>query len=176
VEFVLTGAELAAVHTVSGIRPGLKWINDLVIGTKKVGGILVEMALLPGGFVDYALVGIGINCRDDIAPELMDIATALDRETGREISPTALAAALLQEIKVQYQGLIDRKSDIMDTYRTLCVTLNREVLLLRGEEQKKAFAISVTDNGGLLVQYPDGAQEVIASGEASVRGLFGYLS
>lgn len=165
-----------AVHAVSGIRPGLKWINDLVIGTKKVGGILVEMSLLPGGFVDYALVGIGINCRDDIAPELSEIATALDRETGREISPAALAAALLQEIKVQYSGVIGRKSDIMDTYRAGCVTLNKEVLLLRGEEQRKAFALSVTDDGGLLVKYPDGAQEVIASGEVSVRGLFGYLS
>jgi BirA family biotin operon repressor/biotin-[acetyl-CoA-carboxylase] ligase len=165
-----------AVESVSGIRPGLKWINDLVIGTKKVGGILVEMSLLPGGYVDYALVGIGINCRDDIAPELSEIATALDRETGREISPAALAAALLCEINAQYQALIDRKSDIMEAYRKQCVTLNREVLLLRGEEQKKAFALSVTDDGGLLVQYPDGAQEVIASGEASVRGLFGYLS
>ena len=165
-----------AVQAVSGIRPGLKWINDLTVGVKKVGGILVEMSLLPGGFVDYALVGIGINCRDHIPPELSQIATALDRETGREISPAALAAALLAEIKTQYSGVIAGKSDIMDAYRAGCVTLNREVLLIRGEEQKKAFALSVTDDGGLLVQYPDGTQEVIASGEASVRGLFGYLS
>ena len=165
-----------AVQAVSGIRPGLKWINDLTVGVKKVGGILVEMSLLPGGFVDYALVGIGINCRDHIPPELSQIATALDRETGREISPAALAAALLAEIKTQYSGVIAGKSDIMDAYRAGCVTLNREVLLIRGEEQKKAFALSVTDDGGLLVQYPVGTQEVIASGEASVRGLFGYLS
>ncbi|MBE6943398.1 MAG: biotin--[acetyl-CoA-carboxylase] ligase [Ruminococcaceae bacterium] len=164
-----------AIFAVSGIRPGLKWINDLTIGTKKVGGILVEMSLLPGGFVDYALVGIGINCRDDIPLELSDIATALDRETGRDISPAALAAALLQEIKVQFSGVIGRKSDIMEAYRRQCVTLNREVLLIRGEEQKKAFALSITDDGGLLVEYPDGAREVIASGEASVRGLFGYM-
>ena len=64
----------------------------------------------------------------------------------------------------------------MDTYRAGCVTLNKEVLLIRGEEQRKAFALSVTDDGGLLVKYPDGTHEVIASGEASVRGLFGYLS
>ena len=104
-----------------------------------------------------------------------DIATALDRETGRDISPAALAAALLQEIKVQFSGVIGRKSDIMEAYRRQCVTLNREVLLIRGEEQKKAFALSITDDGGLLVEYPDGAREVIASGEASVRGLFGYM-
>ncbi|MBQ3000799.1 MAG: biotin--[Oscillospiraceae bacterium] len=164
-----------AVFSVSGIRPGLKWINDLVIGTKKVGGILVEMSLKPDGFVDYALVGIGINCRDDIPPELSDIATALNRETGRNISPAALAAALLREIKVQYQGVIGRKSDIMEAYRMGCVTLNREVLLLRGGEKTKAFALSVTDDGGLLVRHPDGTQDVIASGEVSVRGLFGYM-
>ena len=86
-----------------------------------------------------------------------------------------MAAALLQEIKVQYSGVIGRKNDIMDAYRTGCITLNREVLLLRGEEQTKAFALSVTDDGGLLVRYPDGKQAVIASGEVSVRGLFGYM-
>ncbi len=165
-----------AVYAVSGIRPGLKWINDLTVGTKKVGGILVEMSLKPDGFVDYALVGIGINCRDDIAPELSEIATALDRETGREISPAALAAALLQEIKVQYSGVISRKSDIMEAYRKQCITLNREILLIRGEEKAKAFALDLTDDGGLLVQYPDGTQAVVASGEVSVRGLFGYMS
>ena len=165
-----------AVFAVSDIRPGLKWINDLVIGTKKVGGILVEMSLLPGGFVDYALVGIGINCKDDIAPELSEIATTLERETGREISPAVLASALLAEINAQYQGVIARKSDIMEAYRKQCVTLNKEVLLIRGEEQREAFALDLTDDGGLLVRYPDGTQAIIASGEASVRGLFGYTS
>lgn len=165
-----------AVFAVTGIRPGLKWINDLVIGTKKVGGILAEMSLTPSGLVDYALIGIGINCKDTIPQELSDIATALDRETGKTVSPALLAATLLSELHKLSHNIFTGKDAIMDTYRAECVTLNREVMLLRGEEKRQAFALSVTDDGGLLVEFPDGKREIIASGEASVRGLFGYSS
>jgi BirA family biotin operon repressor/biotin-[acetyl-CoA-carboxylase] ligase len=165
-----------AVFAVTGIRPGLKWINDLVLGTKKVGGILVEMSLTPEGYVDYAVIGIGINCKDTVPPELSEIATALDRETGKEISPTALAAALLSELHKLSCTIFTEKEAILRTYRAFCVTLGKEVLLLRGEEKRQAFALDITDDGGLLVKYPDGTKDIVASGEASVRGLFGYSS
>ena len=165
-----------AIFAVTGIRPGLKWINDLVIGTKKVGGILAEMSLNPEGFVDYALIGIGINCKNTIPSELSEIATALDGETGKEISPATVAAALLNELHKLSCTIFTEKAALMDTYRAECVTLNREVILLRGEEKRQAFALDITDDGGLLVEYPDGTMDIIASGEVSVRGLFGYHS
>ncbi len=164
----------AIFHT-CGIRPGLKWINDLVIGTKKVGGILSELSLTSSGDVDYALVGIGINCKDQIPPELKEIATSLDRETGKHISPALLAAQLLQALHKMADNLLTEKAALMDAYRTLCVTVGREVLLIRGEERQAAFALGVTDDGGLLVEYPDGNHEIVSSGEVSVRGLFGYM-
>ena len=52
-----------AIEEVTGFRPCVKWINDLIAKEKKLGGILTELALLPGtDKVDYAIVGIGINC------------------------------------------------------------------------------------------------------------------
>ena len=165
-----------AIFSVSGIRPGLKWINDLIIGTKKVGGILVEMSLTPKGFVNYALVGIGINCKDTVPAELAEIATALDREAGKEISPAVLAAAVLCELHTLSCTIFAEKEALLDRYRTFCVTTGKDVLLIRGEEKRQAFALDITDDGGLLVKYPDGTQDIIASGEASVRGLFGYSS
>lgn len=165
-----------AVFAVTGIRPGLKWINDLVLGTKKVGGILVEMSLTPEGDVDYAVIGIGINCKDTVPPELSEIATALDRETEKEVSPAALAAKLLSELHKLSCTVFTEKEAILRAYRAFCVTIGKEVLLLRGEEKRQAFALDITDDGGLLVKYPDGTQATISSGEASVRGLFGYSS
>ncbi len=165
-----------AVYAVSGISPGLKWINDLVIGTKKVGGILAEMSLTPSGQVEYALIGIGINCKDSIPPALSEIATALDRETGLNISPAVLAAQLLQNLHTVSSMLLSEKTAIMAQYRAQCVTVGHEVLLLRGDDKLKAFALSVTDDGGLFVEFPDKSREIISSGEVSVRGLFGYLS
>ncbi|MBE6982768.1 MAG: biotin--[acetyl-CoA-carboxylase] ligase [Ruminococcaceae bacterium] len=165
-----------AIFAVTGIRPGLKWINDLVIGAKKVGGILTEMSLTPDGFVDYALIGIGINCKDTIPPELIEIATALDREAGEEISVATLAAALLRELHTLSCTIFSEKEALLDRYRTFCITIGKEVLLIRGEEKRQAFALDITDDGGLLVKFPDGTQDIISSGEASVRGLFGYSS
>lgn len=169
-------AAAEAIYDASGIRPGLKWINDLVIGTKKVGGILAEMSLTPSGNVDYALIGVGINCKDSIPAELSQIATALDRETKKAVSPILLAAKLLQGLYCISGRLLLEQNAIMDQYRAQCVTTGHEVLLLRGDQQQKAFALSVENDGGLLVEFPDKSREVISSGEVSVRGLFGYLS
>ena len=165
-----------AIYKASGIFPGLKWINDLVIGTRKVGGILAEMSLTPTGNVDYALIGIGINCKDTIPPELSQIATALDREAKKAVPPARLAAELLQSLYCISDKLLSEQKAIMRQYRKACVTTGKEVLLLRGEETQKAFALSVEEDGGLLVEFPDKRREIISSGEVSVRGLFGYLS
>ena len=55
-------AMCSAVKATTGITPGIKWTNDLVCGTNKLGGILTELSLEPDGHVRYAVVGIGINC------------------------------------------------------------------------------------------------------------------
>lgn len=165
-----------AIYAASGIHPGLKWINDLVIGTRKVGGILAELSLTPSGNVEYALIGIGINCKDTIPPELSQIATALDREAQKAVSPALLAAELLQSLCRISGKLLSGQKAIMQQYRAQCVTTGKEVLLVQGEDTQKAFALSVKDDGGLLVEFPDKQKKVISSGEVSVRGLFGYLS
>ena len=52
-----------AVETTAGIRPGIKWINDLILQNRKLGGILTEMSVdAKTGMVEYAVIGIGINC------------------------------------------------------------------------------------------------------------------
>ena len=51
-----------AVEASAGFRPDIKWTNDLVYNKRKLGGILTELGLSPGGRVDYTIIGIGINC------------------------------------------------------------------------------------------------------------------
>ena len=51
-----------AVETTTGLRPGIKWTNDLVVGNRKIAGILTENGLNAQGLVDYAIIGTGINC------------------------------------------------------------------------------------------------------------------
>lgn len=168
-----------AVEAVCGFRPGIKWINDLVYGKRKVAGILTELVLVPGSAkVAAAIVGIGINCRQqeaDFPPELRSIAASLSMVADRDISPAALAAALMEQLARLAPRLLTEKASIMDRYRASCITLGREVSLHRADTVTHATAVDIDDEGALLVRYPDGRTEAVNSGEASVRGMYGYV-
>lgn len=170
-------AMVEAVEKVSGIRPQVKWINDLVVGGKKLGGILTEMSL-DNGTVDYAIIGIGINCTQqerDFHPEIKGLATSLSMAAGRTIQPEALAAAMIEALWRMSLVLFSEKEQIMDAYKASCITLGKDIQVLRGGSIRPGKAIDLDDDGGLLVEFPDGSREVVASGEVSVRGLYGYV-
>ncbi|MBQ5711849.1 MAG: biotin--[Oscillospiraceae bacterium] len=157
----------------TGYRPQIKWINDLVGGNKKLAGILTELSLDPTGNVAWAVVGIGINCDQTAFPEeLRDIACSLSMVAGQHIDRAKLTAALIQAF---HRMDLRDKAAIMDRYRRDCVTLGKQVLLIRGDQRREALALSLDDDGALTVRLPDGRTETVSSGEASVRGLFGYL-
>lgn len=168
-----------AIETVCGAKPGIKWINDLVWGTRKVGGILTELTLVPGRTqVAGAIVGIGINCRqqeEDFPPELRSIAGSLSMVTSQDVSPAALAAAIMEQLSNLDSRLLTDKNAIMDQYRANCITLGREVSLHRADTVTHATAVGIDDDGALLVRYADGREEAVNSGEASVRGMYGYV-
>ena len=166
-----------AVEAVSGIRPNLKWINDLVIGTKKLGGILVEMSV-DKGFVDYAVVGIGINClqnREDFHPDIRDMAISLRQACGKAIPPQQLAAAMVEALWKMSHTLFCEKDRLMAAYKAGCITLGQEIQVLRFDTVRPGKAIDLDTEGGLVVEYPDGTIETVASGEVSVRGMYGYV-
>ena len=170
-------AMLVAVEKVSGIRPGIKWINDLVIETKKLGGILTEMSL-DNGMVEFAVVGIGINClqtEGDFPPQIAEIATSLSLAAGKKILPEVLAGSMVEALWSMSQILLEEKRGIMAAYRESCITIGRDVQVIRGDSVRPGKAVDLDDDGGLLVEFPDGTLQSVASGEVSVRGMYGYV-
>lgn len=169
-----------AVERVAHVRPQIKWTNDLVLNGRKLSGTLTELSLEgESALVEYAVVGIGINCtqtRADFPSELRDTATSLYLETGRRVRRAALAAALIEEL--------DRLCDALRTgdtarylaaYRRDCVNLGREVQLLWRDVSERVTALDVDEEFGLVVRHADGRVETIRTGEVSVRGLYGYV-
>ena len=170
-------AACQAVAEVTGYRPGIKWINDLVVENKKLGGILTELSLEANGMVSYAVIGIGINCNHsqaDFPQELQEIAISLKTVTGQQVEIPKLAAVLILALRQMDAQLRSGKDTIMATYRKNCVTLGRQVRVI-GQDSRNATALDVDAEGGLVVRYEDGTIETVSSGEVSVRGLFGYL-
>lgn len=167
-----------AVEDLTGCQAGLKWINDLVCGGRKVAGILTEMSLNANAMVDYAVVGIGVNCRQqlsDFPVELRDAAGSLRTQTGVEVLPAHLAAALMNRLLETDRLLLTGKADLIAKYRARCITLGKEVSVLRADSLRHGTALGLDDDGGLIVRFTDGSTETVNSGEASVRGLYGYL-
>lgn len=164
-----------AVEQVSGIHPGIKWTNDLVFGKRKLGGILTELGLSPRGTVDYAIIGVGINCsqqRSDFAPEIQDIAASLSMTANRSIDRNALAAAMMDAFRKMD---LREKAAILERYRKYCITVGQDISLVRGEEVRYGTAVDVDDEGALVVAFGDGTVEAINSGEVSIRGMYGYI-
>lgn len=168
-----------AIETICGITPGIKWINDLVVGKRKLGGILTEMSVDPHTqLVNFAVIGIGINCAQqlsDFPPEIRDTACSLAMLTGNSPDRAALAAALVDALYRTAGNLLTEQAQIMAQFRSRCVTIGQEISILRGDTLRHGKAIGVDDSGGLLVRLPDGSTETITSGEVSIRGMYGYL-
>ena len=112
-----------AVERTCGVRPQIKWTNDLVLNGKKLSGTLTELSLEgESGALQYAVIGIGVNCNnvsEDFLPELRDVATSLYLETGKRVQRAALAAAVREkprrrETAVEYPRAVERAVRVLE--------------------------------------------------------------
>lgn len=168
-----------AIEDACGVRPGIKWTNDIILGGRKVCGILTEVDVeAESGTLRSVTVGIGINVSQteaDFGPELSPAATSLAQELGHSPGRSALAAALLRALDAMYAAWPAQRERYLERYRAACVTCGRDVLLLRPGRRELAYALGIDQQFRLLVRFPNGRTETVESGEVSVRGLCGYL-
>lgn len=169
-----------AIEAVCGIRPQIKWTNDIVLNRKKICGILTELSLeSESGALQSLVMGIGINVNQqpsDFQEDVRKVATSLSMELGHPVSRPQLAAALIVELDHLYAALLQGKTaSYLERYRKDCLTLNKDVQLLRRGTAEPAFAVDIDNEFGLVVRHKDGALETVRAGEVSVRGLYGYL-
>ena len=168
-----------AVEAAFGFRPGIKWTNDLVVGRKKLGGILTELGLDPKtGLVSYAVLGIGINCGQtdtDFDESIRSMATSARMVLGHTADRDRLIAEMVLALERMDHELLHAPAHMLDRYRRDCITLGKHVSILRGDEVRHATALDIDAEGGLVVRYDSGEMGTVTSGEVSVRGLYGYI-
>lgn len=168
-----------AVSDAFGFRPRIKWTNDLVVENRKLGGILTELTLdSKTQLVSSAIVGIGINCRqsaEDFDPSIRDMACSAAMVKGCDVDRNVLAAEMIRTLERYARGLLWDRDQMLQSYRMDCMTIGKEISILRGEEVRHATALDVDAEGGLIVRYETGEIGTVTSGEVSVRGLYGYI-
>lgn len=152
----------------------IKWPNDVVIGSRKVCGILTEMSAEMER-VEFVVVGIGVNVNNAQFPEeLKKKGTSLFLACGRTVRRAELLGEILRRFE---KSLEDNRgglsADFLSAYKKSCVSLGRTVVFERNGVRISAKAVDISPEGELVVALPDGTLETVYSGEVSVQGFYG---
>ena len=94
---------------------------------------------------------------------------------GDVIDRNKVIAAILVFLQKMSLELFSGKEQIMARYRADCITVGQEISVIAGETVRYGTAVSVDDEGALVVRFADGHTEAVCTGEVSVRGMYGYI-
>lgn len=172
---VPTLAQVAGVACLDLLRarglPGaLKWPNDLLLGERKAGGILIE-GVLDGAAVDFAVMGIGLNVNQSAAdlPPSDYPATSLALVAGVELDRGDLLTDLIEQLDVWYDRWQSNPRRVFEAWRAGLASLGRPVVLVGPNGRVAGRAIDVEPSGALVIERPDGRAVRAVSGELSLR-------
>ena len=166
---LMTGVAVHDTLESLGMKPDLKWVNDVHINGRKICGILAETTETPQGTA--VVVGIGINVRPgNYPPEVAEVATSIESEKGDAPAVDAVAEKLLAKVTEYYallqskdgpQAVIEEWSGRSSYFRGKRVRAESEGEVING----------VTDglepNGALRIRRDDGSIAVIVAGDVS---------
>jgi BirA family biotin operon repressor/biotin-[acetyl-CoA-carboxylase] ligase len=159
-----------AIKNVTGVSADIKWPNDLLIGGKKVVGILTEMSA-EADRVRHVILGIGVDVNQEEFPaELRAIATSLKNESGGKICRAELAVEILRELDFDYARICGGKfSAVADEWETGCATLGKKVSVQMGARLICGVAEALDDDGALLVRTEHGHLERVIGGDVTLE-------
>jgi BirA family biotin operon repressor/biotin-[acetyl-CoA-carboxylase] ligase len=168
-------AAAEAIRAAIGFTVDLRWPNDLLLGERKVGGILVETKT-SGSEVNFAVAGIGINVHQrDFASDLLTPATSLDLETGTRVDRQALLISLLKSLEREARELLDPEAAAAIPRRVeqASTWMRERRVEVHGPQACMGVTAGLDEHGFLLVRTRDGVVTVQTGGIRAVETDFG---
>ena len=168
-------AKVIAKNT--GLDAKIKWPNDIVVGRKKVCGILTEMSM-ERDYIHHIVLGIGINVNEESFPEeIKDMATSLKIEKGSLIVRANLLSDILFRLEQDYEAFLSAEDlkPFVEEYNKMLVNKGALVKVLDPKGEFTGIAGGINEEGMLLVFKENGQIEKVYAGEVSVRGMYGYV-
>lgn len=164
-----------AIENETGLKPEIKWPNDILIGGRKVAGILTELSAELDR-VQHVILGIGIDVNQkasDFPSELRTIATSLAAAAARPVSRSDLAVALLRNLDQDYGRVIAGDfAGLADEWEAHCSTLGQQVLIRIGERELGGRAEALGEDGALLLRTQHGHLERVIGGDVVIQRQF----
>lgn len=162
---LMAGVAVASTIRQFGAEASIKWPNDVVIGDRKVCGILTEMDA-EADHIGFVVIGIGINANvsvEELPEELRDGSTSLSSIKGENINRAAFVQALLRSLETEYLRFkVDGFPKIMEDWISLSNTIGRQVEVITPHKLIAGKATGITADGALIVKTAEGMQEVMA--------------
>jgi BirA family biotin operon repressor/biotin-[acetyl-CoA-carboxylase] ligase len=155
-------AARSALVRLSGVRPMLKWPNDLVVGDAKIAGLLAEIVTVGSGLA--VVVGLGVNLTHEGPADVL--ATSVLEQSGVTITPVALLDILLEELEVRRSSLdtAEGRTELRDEYHRALATIGQIVRVELLEGALIGVATSVDDSGRLVLDV-DGVMRTLSAGD-----------
>ncbi len=166
-------AAARAIQEVCSISCGIKWVNDLFLDGRKVGGILTEGVLnVESGTLTSVVVGIGINfstAHQAYPANLRPLVSSLYKNSSQVptgVDASTLVAHLVTTLIGYSKALSER--EFLPEYRSRSMVLGRNILISAQKRQRKALAVAIDEDAHLVVETEEGMREVLNSGEISI--------
>lgn len=161
-----------AINKITGLNSKIKWPNDVIIGGKKVCGILAEMSG-KNNKIDWIVIGFGINVnisKSDLDPVILEKATSISIEKGEDISRLLLLEGVINEFEELFLKYKEEKSllFILKEYEALSAVYNKKVELIEGDLSEFGVVKGFAEDGSLLLETENGIEK-IGYGEVSLR-------
>ena len=157
---IMAGAAVAVCETLEfyGLRPVIKWVNDIYVNDKKICGILIEN-VFSGNMVSSSIVGIGLNVCNILPNDLERIATTMSQALNKDVSVSEVRERLIANLTAQ-KGV--------DEYLKRIGYMERKATVICGENSMTATLLSVDAEGGLWAEI-DGEKRRFAAAEVSLQ-------
>lgn len=147
------------------LKPDIKWVNDVLVGDKKICGILAELTETNDG--PAVVVGIGINLRSlAFPPAIADSATSIEAETGTRTSPDEVLDGLLGFFGYMYDRFTDDPPFVIGEWASRSSYFRgKPVRVATGGETIEGVTDGLEDNGALRVRRVDGSVTIVQAGD-----------
>lgn len=141
-----------------GLKPVIRWANDVLVGGRKICGTLIENTF-SNGHITRSIVGIGINVNNEIAPEIGDIAVSMKKALGKSLNFDKVKRLFIKSVQKNYS---------VDEYKSYINWFGQTVTLKTADGEREVKAVNVAENGRLIVDWCGNMLEISAA-EVSLR-------
>ena len=151
-----------------GLKPQIKWPNDVLVNGEKIAGILSETSMQGQKFQGLILgIGVNLNAKSEDLTQIKDkVATSLNIEIGKPIDIKDFTDKLLKEFFDNYNEFLKHGFEyIKDDYVNRNCFLNKEISVQVFDNIKTGFAKSITDKGELVIQTKENKEIVLTIGD-----------